>query len=319
MENPAVTILMAVYKPNREWLREQLVSLNAQEYAPIQLLVWNDCPGDTESDVLIEQEIKNFPYKIYHVEKNLGSNGAFEKLTELANGEYFAYCDQDDVWHKDKIQKLVETMKREKASLVCSDMRVIDACGKVTAERIAEARQHQSFVDGDGQLETLLSRNFVTGCTMMIRSDAAKKAVPFLPHMVHDHWLAIWNAIYGKIVIIHEPLIDYRIHEENQSGILAGIKTKKDYREKRCYAYLQKVRALASRHFDSKADAMVAERLGWAEARYRYLSKPNPADFFRILIKSRFDGKRSLFELALPLIPQALFELVIQRIKEGKL
>ena len=60
MENPAVTILMAVYKPNREWLREQLVSLNAQEYAPIQLLVWNDCPGDTESDVLIEQEIKKF-------------------------------------------------------------------------------------------------------------------------------------------------------------------------------------------------------------------------------------------------------------------
>ena len=319
MKTRAVTILMAVYNPNLSWLEGQLASLNAQEYAPIELLVWNDCPGERESDALIKQEIKNFPYKIYHAEKNLGSNGAFERLTELAEGDCFAYCDQDDIWHVDKLQKLVEVMEREHATLVCSDMRVIDEMGNVTADHIIEVHPHQTFVEDEGQLETLLSRNFVTGCTMLVQRDIAKKAVPFMPYMVHDHWLALWNAVYGRIAVIHDALIDYRIHGNNQSGILAGIDTKADYREKRCYAYLQKMLALSAYTFDGRVNAMIRARLLWAEARYRYLLRPGFANFWRILTNCRFDIPRSFFELALPLMPRFLFERVIQRIKEGKL
>lgn len=37
---------MAIYKPNLKWLEEQLISLNNQTYANLNLIVWNDCPDD---------------------------------------------------------------------------------------------------------------------------------------------------------------------------------------------------------------------------------------------------------------------------------
>ena len=204
---------MAVYRPDPVWLREQLASLNTLEYSPIELLIWNDLPDDIKSDAVIEQEITNFPYKIYHAKENLGSNSAFEKLTKIAGGDYLAYCDQDDIWHRDKLKKLAVAMKHEDATLVCSDMRVIDKNGNVIADGIREEHPRQIFDEGSGQLRTLLSRNFVTGCTMLVKSDMAKKAIPFLPYMVHDHWIALWNAIYGKIAVVHEALVDYRTNK----------------------------------------------------------------------------------------------------------
>ena len=61
--------------------------------------------------------------------KILGSNRTFERLTEEAEGEYFAYCDQDDVWLPEKLAVLQEALEREKALLVCSDMYIIDGGG----------------------------------------------------------------------------------------------------------------------------------------------------------------------------------------------
>lgn len=101
-DSPLVSILMAVYKPNKKWIVEQLDSLNEQTYENIELLVYDDCPEFPISEELIGKYITNFSYVVVSGTKNEGSNKAFEELTKIANGEFFAYCDQDDIWEKEK-------------------------------------------------------------------------------------------------------------------------------------------------------------------------------------------------------------------------
>ena len=229
---PRIAILMAVYEPRMDWLREQLLSLNAQTYPNLMLYVRDDCSPTVpyaEIEQCVRECITEFPYVMARNEKNVGSNLTFEQLTREAEGDYFAYCDQDDVWLPEKLAVLERTMEESGALLVCSDMYIIDGDGKQTADSITKVRRHHVFRSGDNLASELLLHNFVTGCTTLVLASEAKLAVPFCPYMVHDHYLALWCAERGHVISLPRQLIDYRIHGGNQTNLLAGVTDKASY------------------------------------------------------------------------------------------
>jgi glycosyltransferase involved in cell wall biosynthesis len=124
-DKPLVSILLAVYKPNETWLIEQLISLNEQTYENIELLVYDDCPNYPVKEYTIKQYITKFSYTLIRGSENKGSNKAFEELTKQGNGDFFAYCDQDDIWESEKIEFLIDLIKKENAVLGYSDMFII--------------------------------------------------------------------------------------------------------------------------------------------------------------------------------------------------
>ena len=104
---PQIAILMAVYEPRPDWLREQLASLNAQTYPNLKLYVRDDCSPTVPFEAVqacVAECITAFPYEIARNEENLGSNKTFERLTAETDGELLAYCDQDDVWLPEKLE-----------------------------------------------------------------------------------------------------------------------------------------------------------------------------------------------------------------------
>ena len=177
-DKPLVSILMAVYEPRMDWLREQLDSLNAQTYPNLRLYIRDDCSPEVpfaEIEALVSECITAFPYSIERNIKNLGSNGPFDLLTREAEGKYFAYCDQDDIWLPEKLSVLEETIEREQAVLVCSDMFIIDEQGKRISDSITGIRRHHVFRTGDDLTDTLWYSNFASGCALLIRTETAKK------------------------------------------------------------------------------------------------------------------------------------------------
>lgn len=218
---PLISILMAVYEPRMDWLREQLDSLEAQAYPNLRLYLRDDCSPTVSLSELkgcVKECIRPFPYEICRSEENLGSNLTFERLTREAEGDYFAYCGQDDVWLPEKLEVLQKELEASGALLACSDMYVIDGEGRQAADSITKVRRRHIFHSGYGLAEGLLISNFVTGCTMLARSGAAKAAVPFCPYMVHDHYIALCCSGAGGIRCVMRPLIRYRIHGNNQSA-----------------------------------------------------------------------------------------------------
>ena len=313
-DKPLISIVMAVYEPNLQWFREQLDSLEAQTYPNLELLVIDDCsptvPFETVQQYIAES-IRSFPYQVQRNEKNLGSNGSFEKLTQQARGKYIAYCDQDDVWLPEKLEILQRTIEQTSAKLVCSDMYIIDGRGHQTADSITRVRRNHVFHSGENLAEGLLFRNFVTGCTMLMPAEIARQAIPFCPYMVHDHYLALYAALNGSIQSVMQPLIQYRIHGNNQTGVLAGVTDKDSYFRLRIEEAINKMLWL-KKHvaLPMAVENELTQGMEWLQAR---------ADHFhgirgtvKTIWKYRSYGPvTSLFEIVATVFPERLFMFFI--------
>lgn len=317
---PKVSILMAIYKPNIDWLIEQIKSLDCQTYSNIDLLVWNDCPDDlTDYSGIYKTYLHKIPFNIIKGKKNYGSNKAFETLTKMAKSDYVAYCDQDDVWLPDKIETLVAVAESTGAKLVCGDMFVIDGNSKLVAKSISEVRPHHVFYDGKDQFEFLCSRNFVVGCTTLVETSFAKKVVPFPDEFVHDWWLALNAALNGSISIVKEQLIKYRIHGNNQTGVMTGVINKSDYLEKRIRPVLARSVLLLGCFKNTDKLNYIQTFSEYAKARESFFINPSLRNLCKLFKHRNINRITVFFEMFLPFVPQYIFGLIIKQLKKGNI
>lgn len=320
IDNPLVSIVLAVYKPNMKWFGELLDSLNNQSYSNIELLIWDDCPESPTDEDFIATHIQAFEYTLYRGEKNMGSNYAFERLTELSNGSYISYCDQDDIWNYDKVETMVDAFVTKNVDLVYSDLSVIDGDGKDIFNSITKLSKRHVFLEGNDLFKSLIVRNVVVGCAMMVKAEIAKEAIPFDKNMVHDHWIALYAASKGYLYPIKVPLIKYRIHGSNQTGVLKGIQSKDDYYKKRILGFLKCAESMNDRFQNEEKLACIArDNLKWAKARVGYYGHVNIKDMYTLLKYRDYNQKTTSFELLLPFMPEFLFRRIVQKIKEAKI
>ena len=313
---PRITVVMAVYEPNREWLREQLRSLEGQTLAPSLLLLRDDhSPSFTldELEQLAAECITRFPVRCERSEENRGSNATFAQLTREAEGDYIAYCDQDDIWEPDKLRRLADVLSQPGVTLSCCDLSVMDGQGRQTARSITQVKPHIVYRSGTGLAPLFLTENFVTGCALLMPVALAQEALPFVRSMVHDQWLGLWAASKGRIAGVAEPLVRYRIHDDNQTHTLARIESKKDYYEKRVLPFAARMKELRGR-IDLGQPQRQAE--SWADVRAALYRKEKGA-WRRLAALRHVNGKISCFELALPLMPPPLFRLALRLIQKG--
>lgn len=313
-----IAILMAVYDPNPAWLAQQLDSLEKQTYRPLRLYVRDDASPNfpfERLEALVAEHIRSFSAECARNEHNLGSNATFGLLTYQADSALLAYCDQDDVWEPDKLQKLATALENENAQLACCDLSVIDADGRQTARSLHDVKPHIVYRSGEGLASAFLTTNFVTGCACVVRAEASRAALPFPQYTVHDQWLALCAAQRGSIAFVPEALVRYRIHGENQTPTLKGVHTKKDYYAVRIARDQRRIA-----EFGQRVDLGMPQRRleRWMAAREALAAGSVPA-WFRLVWLCNVDAKVSLLELALPLIPEKLFQRVLARIQHGQL
>ena len=319
---PLIAILMAVYEPRMDWLGEQLDSLEAQTYPRLKLYIRDDCSPNVslaQIEACVSARVRSFPYELRRNEKNLGSNGTLERLTREADGDYFAYCDQDDVWLPEKLEKLYETITAQQAQLVCSDMAVIDADGNRVAESITALRRHHLFKSGEELWRTLWYSNFASGCAMLGRADAARSALPFNRHMVYDHYIALCCSGRGRVVSVPEALILHREHGGNQSSLLKGVEDKQSYYRIRVEEKYRAVSWLCDNHVGPPELMTTLRRARkWMEARLRYArgDRRFAAEIWR---QREFSPRPALFELAMPFMPEKLFDYVLSLARNNRI
>ena len=305
-DKPLISIVMAIYEPNLQWFREQLDSLEAQTYPNLELLVLDDCSPTVPFETVrqyVAQSIRSFPYQVARNEKNLGSNGTFEKLTQQAHGKYIAYCDQDDVWLPEKLQILYTEMQQKHAAMGYCDMTVMDAMGYQIASSLRDIRPRLQYLQGENLFEQYFFRNCTAGCSMLIQADIAKMAIPFPPRTVADHWLAIWAAKKGVIAFTEQKMVKYRQHHNNQTGILFGVQGKTSYRHIRIAPLQERLDWLASR--DSVPSSLRA-----------FVSARTQGDLIGIWKGRKYSPKEAALEIAMRFMPEAVFKFCIKRLKK---
>lgn len=319
-DKPLISILMAVYEPNMDWLREQLISLNEQTYPHLRLYIRDDCSPTVSFGKIqscIQDCISAFPVILQRNEKNLGSNLTFERLTQEAEGEYFAYCDQDDIWLSEKIDYLYNELIEKKATLICSDMFIIDENGSIVANSITDVRKRHLFLSGAGLAEHLLFSNFVTGCTMLLSANDAKSAIPFCPFYVHDQYMAIYCAVKGSIVSVMKPLIYYRIHGGNQTLEMAGVTDRDSYKKRRIDIVANRMKWMLD-NFNEKNTILDTIKIGleWANARRR--NWEHKGGIYTIWKYRRFAPITSMFEIVAAWFPDKMLMYFVELKRKNK-
>ena len=222
MSQHSIQILLACYN-GQAYIEEQIRSILAQSETDWQLLIRDDGSFDGTNAKLRQWAEKDARICLVQGGASGGAKQNFAKLMEQATAPYVMFCDQDDVWHADKIARTWAKMKQMEQQfgtqtplLVHSDLRVVDQAGKEMAPSMAAYQKLDLTRTGFCQL---LCQNVVTGCTMMANRALIRCVLP-LPEqaIMHDWYLALTAACFGKIGLEKEQTMDYRQHGNNQVG-----------------------------------------------------------------------------------------------------
>ncbi len=229
MEEHCVYILLASHNGSR-YIKEQLDSVLHQSYEHIRLVIGDDLSRDGTREILADYQ-KRYPAKIRLSLRNraFGVKENFMGLLEEVKAEaaYIMFCDQDDVWHKDKVKKSMERLELLEAEhgkntpiLLHTDLLVCDRHLRVLQPSMAKA-QHFAEIKTFGGL---LAENKVTGNTVLLNGALAKLALRYgvketAEHIfMHDWYLALLASYCGILDYLDEPLVRYRQHESNVLG-----------------------------------------------------------------------------------------------------
>jgi hypothetical protein len=209
----------------------------------------------------------------------------FQRALSAVTGDLIALSDHDDVWRQDRVQRAVAAMPGDisRPSLVFSDARLIDDDGKDRGRSLFQAYDVSdadlAAVTSDRALEVLGWRNIVTGATVMFNRSLLEVALPLPDRWIHDEWLAVLAAALGRIGVVREPLIGYRIHGRNQIGVPPRNPLKRLFIALRVGApryqnlHLRTTYLLERLERDHAADEplrLLRHRLAFEEARGRY-------------------------------------------------
>ncbi|MFO7244744.1 MAG: glycosyltransferase family 2 protein [Actinomycetes bacterium] len=219
----SVSVALCTYNGER-WVGEQLSSILDQSVPVAEVVVVDDGSTDGTLDVIAQVAARSdIPVRVAATERAGGIRANMERTLRACTGDIIAMSDQDDVWHPDRIEQVLEEFAaRPDALLVHADARIVGADGSPSGGTLlgrlgASEEERAALVLGEGW-PVLLRRNLVTGATAAIRRELLDLALPLGSSWVHDEWLAIIAASRGGVVLIDEPLIDYRVHGSNQIG-----------------------------------------------------------------------------------------------------
>lgn len=226
MSAKKVQILMSTYN-GEKYLREQIDSLLAQKYEPIEILIRDDGSKDGTCEI-IKEYAKRFDNIKPFYEENLGVNGSFFTLLSYSDADYIAFCDQDDIWLPEKIEKAVNRLSNTtKPTLYCSNKILVDSDGNTI-----KANDFKRLKPG---FKNALVESICTGCTIVMNRKLADDVRSNIPKqaIIHDWWVYLVASYTGNVIYDKGAYIKYRQHANNvlgqSAGFLGTIKDKARY------------------------------------------------------------------------------------------
>ncbi len=250
-----VLILLSTYNGSN-YLNEQIDSLYGQTYNNIKIIARDDGSNDITLEVLKSYNIELMPQG-----EHLGPKSSFSALSEYAlkkDYQYFMFCDQDDVWEKDKVEKSLEKIKKlekefpNKPLLVHTDLEIVNE----KLVNIHESMWHYEHLNPKlNSFNQLLMQNTITGCSIMVNKKLLDLAMPIPKQgvIMHDWWIGLVASKFGKITFIDKATIKYRQHKKNTigaHGISFQYITKNINNDSILFKYSQQAQAFLERYRD---------------------------------------------------------------------
>ncbi|WP_040491608.1 glycosyltransferase family 2 protein [Xanthomarina gelatinilytica] len=263
MNEAIVSIIIPTYN-RAQYIGEALSSIMAQTYTHWECLVVDDGSTDaTEVQVKVYTEKDS---RIRYVKRPdtypKGSNGSRNYGLYLAQGSFIAFCDDDDFWLDDKLEKQLAIFKEHPdVGLVTGNIEYVNSDGKRTGRVIKQTGNH-----GDA-FESLLFKNGLSMITPVLKREVFDKVGLFnTDFVIFEDW-EYWRrvAYYYPFYALPDVLACVRKHDSNTSLIV----TEAPFEQYARYRALTKALLKWGKHRFTKADKQLIAKV--EAKRYRQL------------------------------------------------
>lgn len=222
-----VCVLMSTYN-GEKYIREQIDSVLAQKGCRVQLFVRDD--GSSDQTIEILQKYQEAGMLIYYTGENMKPAKSFLDLLYNAPGaEYYAFCDQDDIWMPEKLIEAIGMLQKRKNISSNNILMYFSNLIDVDANKILLKEKHlESHVYTDFQ-SVLVRCSWIFGCTQVFSyelKELVKNSYHPKEQPMHDVWVGMICAMYGEIVYDDRAFIHYRQHAQNVVGAQLSFKAK---------------------------------------------------------------------------------------------
>ncbi|MGI8951014.1 MAG: glycosyltransferase [Chitinophagaceae bacterium] len=277
-EKPAVSVVMCTYN-GENFLRDQLNSILQQTYPINEIIIVDDCSADNTVQIIQEYLQQNVNIKFYQNKKNLGYTKNFEKALLLATHDLISISDQDDMWHKQKIEKLIDNWKEDTLLIYCDSVRFEN-------EIPLNAKpnpKYKRFFGTDPRKISLY--NTVSGHAMIIRKLLLQLALPVPKNIFYDWWFAVVAACNGGVSYVPQTLVYQRKHSRSVTANLLS-----DYTIKQEYIFFKQEVNINLAHFITLPNINERDKTFFEKLYYlwnRSATKKFDAGLFFFLMKYR--------------------------------
>lgn len=203
-----VSIITPSYN-SAKFIGATIDSIIAQTYQNWELLITDDCSTD-DSLIIIEQYLQKDPrVQLFRLEKNSGAGISRNRSIQEARGRFIAFCDSDDQWYPEKLEKQLTFMNKKKCVLSYTSYMTCNEHNELTGIVVCNNRETFSSMKCDDEI----------GCLTAIY-DTDKVGKVFMPEMRKRQDWGLWLSILQQCKTAYglkEPLAIYRIHSNSIS------------------------------------------------------------------------------------------------------
>lgn len=222
---PKIDILLATYNGER-YLKEQIDSIFRQSFSSWRVIAHDDGSCDRTLE-LLNKYATQYPDKfiVLNEGKKFGNPyDNFSYILSTSTSDYFAFCDQDDVWLENKLELFYDEMKKveekDKPVLIYSDLLVVDEKLNTIFDSMINAQKLPHSIISSHP-DFIRVQNIITGCATLANKKCKEFYFPTNPDMrMHDWWLGLIVANKGICSKVEQPTIKYRQHSNNSVGFV---------------------------------------------------------------------------------------------------
>lgn len=217
-----IAIVLSTYN-GEKYISEQLDSILNQTYQDFMLYIRDDGSKDSTISIIKKYEASH-PAKITLIRDELGNLHVFNSYRQLllqSAGDYFVFCDQDDIWDVKKLEIMKEVMNEKektnpnKGILLAHDYSVFKSEDSHTFIQSV----HKTTKLTQKEIDNGLFQGFIAGCTSMFNKPAKNLFLKYTEIGIHDKHIVNLLNLFGNIYLLPNKLIQYRVHDGNTVGL----------------------------------------------------------------------------------------------------
>ena len=204
-----VSIIMNCYNGER-YLHEALKSLINQHFKNWELIFFDNCSTDKSKNICKQYKDKRIKYFKSHKKIELGL--ARKKALAKAKGNYIAFLDVDDIWHRNKLSKQLNSLKDDKFGFSISNSIFFNENKSIN---LYNNRSFKKKVFYD-----LISNYFISFDTVIIKRKYLNKLSHTIDerfNIIHDLDLMIRLSFICEMSYVPSSLSKWRMSNNSES------------------------------------------------------------------------------------------------------